>query len=297
MADLKLFHLKNGKAQAKKPVLLSLEKEIQRLCEANLKEFFGIDFLATEYVTGKKHAGRIDTLGIDENKSPVIIEYKLSSNENVINQGLYYLDWLMDHKADFELLCMEKFGEKVEVDWSNPRLLCIANDFTKYDDYAIGQINRNIDLIRYRIFENDFVIFELASSISQEKQVVGVGNGNKYKGIKDYQKQASSQLMQLLTEIEEYIFALGDDIQKKELKYYFAYSRIKNFVCLEIHPSSNKIVLFLKVPYSEIGVDSPKVRDVSEVGHYGTGDTEVSIETAEDVEMAKSLIQKSYEIS
>ena len=32
--------------------------------------------------------------GIDENCSPVIIEYKRALNENVINQGLFYLDWL-----------------------------------------------------------------------------------------------------------------------------------------------------------------------------------------------------------
>lgn len=297
MADLKLFQLKSGKATAKRPRLFSFEKEIQKLCENNLKEFFGIDFLATEYVTGKKHAGRIDTLGIDENSSPVIIEYKLASNENVINQGLYYLDWLMDHKADFELLCMNKFDKKIEVDWSNPRLLCIANDFTKYDDYAIGQINRNIDLIRYRIFEDDFVIFELASSIMQEKQTTNLVKANKYKGIKDHKKKASEKLIELLAAIEEFIFTLGDDIQKKELKYYFAYSRIKNFVCLEMHPSSNKIVIYLKVPYSDIKNKSSKVRDVSKIGHFGTGETEITIETIEDVEMAKTLIQRSYEIS
>ena len=43
----------------------------------------------------------MDTLGIDENNSPVVIEYKRSSNENVINQGLFYRDWLMDHQAEF----------------------------------------------------------------------------------------------------------------------------------------------------------------------------------------------------
>lgn len=60
--------------------------------ERHLETFLGVRFLATEYETGKTHRGRIDTLGIDENNSPVIIEYKRSSNENVINQGLFYLD-------------------------------------------------------------------------------------------------------------------------------------------------------------------------------------------------------------
>ena len=48
-------------------------------------------FLASEYSTGARHGGRIDSLGIDENSSPVIFEYKRAVNENVINQGLFYL--------------------------------------------------------------------------------------------------------------------------------------------------------------------------------------------------------------
>ena len=66
--------------------------------------------LASEYSTGPKHGGRIDTLGIDENGNPVIIEYKRATNENVINQGLFYLDWLLDHRAEFKLLVMERLG-------------------------------------------------------------------------------------------------------------------------------------------------------------------------------------------
>ena len=88
-----------------------------------METFLGIRFLASEYSTSKKHTGRIDTLSIDENNSPVIIEYKRSLNENVINQGLFYLDWLLDHKAEFELMLLRKFGETVsdDIDWTSPR--------------------------------------------------------------------------------------------------------------------------------------------------------------------------------
>lgn len=299
MADLKLFEFDKGIALGKKPVSFSLEKEIQTLCERNLKTFFGIEFLATEYVTGHKHNGRIDTLGLDENKSPVILEYKLSSNDNVINQGLYYLDWLMDHKAEFEMLCLEKFGEKVEVDWTNPRLVCVANDFTKYDDYAIAQIRRNINLIRYRIFDDNHIIFELSSSIFSEAKFENTNNGqlHVYKGIEDHEKKASENLKKLMQEVEDYILSLGDDVQKKELKHYYAFTRIKNFVCMEIRPQSEKIILYLKLPYSEVPVKSENITDVSGVGHYGTGDTKVIITSSHELEIAKELIFKSYEIS
>jgi predicted transport protein len=38
-------------------------------------------------------------------------------------------------------------------------------------------------------------------------------------------------------------------------------------------------------------------RDVRKVGHYGTGDLEVTIRSQADLERAESLIMKSYERS
>lgn len=55
----------------------------------------------------------MDSIGIDEDNSPVIFEYKLNINPNVINQGLFYLDWLLSHKADFTLLVQEKLGLEI----------------------------------------------------------------------------------------------------------------------------------------------------------------------------------------
>lgn len=298
MADIKLFKITNNLVKNIQLIDLKLEKEIQRICERNLQELFGIRFLASEYSTGNKHGGRIDTLGIDENDCPVIIEYKLDNKENVINQGLFYLDWLMDHKADFELLCIEKLGKKIEIDWSNPRLLCIAKDFTKYDDYAISQINRNIELIRHKLFNDGFIIFELTSASSQTKSIDNEkASVHQYKGIKDYHKQASSKLVKLFEEIEGFILSLGDDVQKKELKYYYAYSRIRNFASLEIHPKDEKLVLFLKIKFRDIENKHPIMRDVTNIGHYGTGDTEITVDSEKDVEIVKPLIEKSYNIS
>lgn len=61
------------------------ERELQNLVENNLEEIFGVKFIHSELSTGEKHGGRIDTLGLDENNSPVIIEYKWGEKDNVIN--------------------------------------------------------------------------------------------------------------------------------------------------------------------------------------------------------------------
>ena len=92
MSDIKLFRLQAGQATELQGEASDLEKPLQTLIENNLGPLLRIRFLATEYATGRTHAGRIDTLGLDENHCPVILEYKRSLGENVINQGLFYLD-------------------------------------------------------------------------------------------------------------------------------------------------------------------------------------------------------------
>ena len=86
MSDIKLFSIRNGDAHELAGEAVALEKSLQTLMERNLDALLGVRFLGSEYSTGRKHGGRIDTLGIDENGSPVIIEYKRATNENVINQ-------------------------------------------------------------------------------------------------------------------------------------------------------------------------------------------------------------------
>lgn len=84
--------------------LAEIEADVQSLIEAHMETLLGVRFLASEYGTGPVHAGRIDSLGLDENGSPVIAEYKRGVDADVINQGLFYLSWLTDHRAEFEHL-------------------------------------------------------------------------------------------------------------------------------------------------------------------------------------------------
>ena len=163
MSDIKLFRYNHAGAIELTGKSVAIEKKLQSLIESQMETFLGVRFLASEYSTGAKHRGRIDSLGLDENGCPVIVEYKRHSNENVMNQGLFYLDWLLDHKADFRLLVMDKLGkeEADKIEWGGTRLLCIAADFTRYDEHAVAQINRNIELIRYKLFGDDMLLFEI----------------------------------------------------------------------------------------------------------------------------------------
>jgi predicted transport protein len=304
MSELKLFKI-NGKTAAEiEGGAVVLEKSLQTLIEVNLETFLGVRFLASEYSTGPKHGGRIDTLGLDENGSPVIIEYKRATNENVINQGLYYLDWLLDHQAELKLLVMEKLGPQAaaEIDWTGPRLICIAGDFTKYDLHGVQQINRNIDLIRHRKFGDDLLALELVHTVTSEVSTTaagsGVSGGGGHKKVHDKSvHQAIADLPADLADVFEalraHVLALGDDIVEKTLKYYIAFRKIKNFVC--VVPQAKALVIYLKLDPKTVQIESDFMRDVSDIGHWATGDLEATISSMSNFEKAKPLIQRAYE--
>ena len=298
MTDIKIFKIQGGNVTEIEGTSIAVEKSLQTLIEKNLESFLGVRFLATEYITGKTHGGRIDTLGLDENGCPVIIEYKRALNENVINQGLFYLDWLMDHQAELKFLVLEKFGreEAEEIDWSAPRLLCIAGDFTKYDEHAVQQMNRNIELIRYRKYGGELLLLDLVNATSAQINTTNV----KMKGAKsvsDYLAQADSDQKDRFEALKDFLIALGDDVQMKTLKHYFAFKRIKNFACVEIHNQTKQILAYVKVDHDSIILENGFTRDMQNTSHFGTGDLEITISSDTDLDKAKDLLIKSYEVS
>lgn len=310
MSDIKLFRLSNGLASELQGDASDLEKPLQNLIEKNLEPLLGIQFLASEYSTGKTHGGRIDSLGLDENSCPVILEYKRSVGENVINQGLFYLDWLMDHQAEFELLVMRKLGGTASeaIDWSAPRLVCIASDFTKYDAHAVQQIKRNIELIRYRLFGDELLLLEQANvsnaatsnaaahktgMLAAKEIATTPKNRSPDRSYAEWLLDLSPMLRELLTSLEDYIHSLGDDVERKELKLYAAFKRLKNFTTVVLQ--KNRILVYVHLNPEQAGPLPANARDVRNSGHWGTGDIELSLADAKDFDAAKSLIQRAYE--
>ncbi|MVO18584.1 DUF5655 domain-containing protein [Parasedimentitalea huanghaiensis] len=306
MSDLKLFHLSGSDAAEIPGSGLALEKSLQTLIEQNLETFLGVRFLASEFSTGADHGGRMDTLGLDENGYPVIIEYKRSTNMNVINQGLFYLDWLVTHRGDFEMLVLKTFGADAaqSVEWSSPRLICIAGDFSKYDEHAIKQMNHNIDLIRYVKFGDDLVLLEQINAAVAPTNSALVLNGSKpvagrakYTTVSEHLEKADDDLTDLYEAVKEHLLSLGDDIQHKALRFYFAFKRIKNFACVEIKNQDKKVMIYLKVDPDSVDLADGFTRDVRKIGHFGTGDLEVTIRSMADFERAKPFIERSYEVA
>ncbi len=208
---------------------------------------------------------------------------------------------------------MDKLGkdEAARIEWSGTRLLCIAADFTRYDEHAVAQINRNIELIRYKLFGDDLLLFELvnaasAASLTATTEVNGTELPKALKApaastlaMKTHADQlasASPELLALFEQTRSFILAQGDDIIEKPVKLYVAFRRLKNFVCMSlISKQDPHVFLTLKLDPATVALEPGFARDVSKIGHWGTGDLELTLRATADFEKAKPLIERAYQ--
>ncbi|GLV14950.1 hypothetical protein Heshes_26350 [Alicyclobacillus hesperidum] len=220
---------------------------------------------------------------------------------------MYYLDWLLDHKAEFQLLVQKKYGQEAaeSIDWSSPRLICIAGDYTKFDQYAVQQIHRHIELLRYKRYGDDLLMLELVNvpntvknvdqpTVSNDDHVTATGQS---KTFEDNLNQADTELYDVYSALRDYILALGDDVQSKRLKYYEAYKRIRNIACVTVQPQNRTLAVTVRVDPETVILQKGFTRDVRNIGHWGTGDLEITLRSMDDLEKAKPLLNLAYERS
>ena len=94
-------------------------------------------------------------------------------------------------------------------------------------------------------------------------------------------------------QIHDFILDLDSAIDDNPKKLYIGYKTSQNFVCMVVQKS--KIVLYLKLDPKRIK-DIPSIaRDVSDIGHHGTGDLEITVKNANDLGIAKEYIKMAYQ--
>lgn len=283
---------------------LDLEKNLQSLFEQNLEEVLNIVFLAHEYSTS--FGGRIDTLGIDKNGSPCIIEYKKNQNDNVINQGLSYLKWLLDHKEKLEILCQDKKID-IEVDWESSRVICIAESYSKFDLDTADILPINIELLRYRVYDENILYLEPENYQKVKISTSGIIKKGKTQKAKDAQLQKvylvddhlagiNKETIDLFQDLRERILSLDQIIIEEAKSKYIAYKTSTNFVDVVVKQYGLKI--FLNVKSGQLNDPQKLARDLTKpkpIGHWGNGDYEVKFESANEADAVFALIKQSYD--
>lgn len=300
-----LFQVTKGQLATVEQRDFPTEKELQTLVEKNLGPVFNCRFVATEFSTGAQHAGRIDTLALSEDSNPVIIEYKKVESSELINQSLFYLSWMQDHRGDFEIAVQKALGPDVQVDWSDIRVICIAPNYKRYDLHAARVMGANLELWTYRLFTNDCLYFEEVLQKSYTGTTTSPGEhltaGQKaaitrQTGSYTYDQHIDGKpdmIVQIAHAVQEYMLELDPAMEEIPKKFYVAYRMSQNIVCMETQ--KNRVLLYLKLDPKEISEPSELIRDVTEIGHYGTGDLEVSVRSMDDFGAVKHLLTRAYE--
>jgi predicted transport protein len=305
-----LFHIDKSKLMTAKLINFAKEKEIQTLIENNLEVVFNCKFIESEFSTGSEHAGRIDTLALSEDYNPVIIEYKKMASSELVNQSLYYLSWIKDHKGDFQVAVNKKLGKDIEIDWDDIRVICIAPEYKKYDLHAVRMMGANIELWQYKYYSTNTLyleeIFKKSTALMspeidiKNKNPIMVQAGKKAAQtrltgsytFKEHLDSCDEKVKKILQDLRDFILSIDETIEESPKKLYIAYKVSQNFVCVETKKS--KILLFLKINPKEIKIPG-NGRDVSNIGHYGTGDLEITVNNSDEMEIAKEYIKNAFE--
>lgn len=275
------------------------EKALQNLIEGNIEEIFKCRFIATEYATGDEHGGRIDTLALSEDNNPVIIEYKIKEASDLIIQSFFYLHWLNDHKGEYTNAVYNKLGQnKVKIDWSHIRVLCIAPNFKKYD-VAVKAMGNNIELWQYKLYDNNILLLEEVFR-KEKKQISGkskkVSNTsselNMNYDFEYHSDMAKDPLKSLLNDLREYLLGIDASVNENPKKKYIAYTSTQNFACVVVMASCIKI--YLKIDPGSVESIPKNGRDMRGVGHWGTGDFRLKISNENELEQAKEFIKLSF---
>ena len=297
-----LFNISGGSLLPVEQTNFFREKELQKLIEDNLQVVFNCRLVASEYSTGAHHAGRIDTLALSEEDNPVIIEYKKTESSELINQSLFYLHWIQDHRGDFEIAVQKTLGSGIQVDWSDVRVICMAPNYRKYDLHAVQVMRANIELWRYRLFADRSLHLEEVFHNPKSAGRTPV-NEEPSADVETIQSEPADEytfeahlagkpeaIRDLMHSIREYISGLDSAIEEVPKKFYVAYKASQNIACVEARKKS--VRLWLKL--GEIADPPATYRNVSGIGHYGTGNAEFTISNEMQLEEIKPHIETAY---
>ncbi|MDR3049760.1 MAG: DUF5655 domain-containing protein [Elusimicrobiota bacterium] len=295
-----LYKIEKHQLKQIKSKPFNLEKDLQKLIEANLSLIMGLEFVETEVSIKNK---RIDTLAFDkETKSFVIVEYKRDKNSSVIDQGFTYLSLLLENKEAFIYVYYESKKQhlnKSDIDWSQTRMIFIAPSFTDYQKQAINFQDLPIELWEAQKYDDILSILPIRKndSAASIKPMIE----DKYKEISKEivtytQEQHLSNIpdgtKELYEKFKNAILNLDDNIRVESTKLYIVFKKENINLCsIVIH--KNDIKLFINLEKGVLDDSKKLTRDVSKIGHWAVGDYELSIESDKNLEYIMSLVKQT----
>ena len=114
-----LFSIANGSLTPIQQTNFDREKQLQALVESSLQPIFNCRLVASELVPDRNMVAVLIRLVCPRTTTPLIVEYKRVESSELINQSLYYLSWIHDHRGDFHIAVQQALGNDIAIDWSD----------------------------------------------------------------------------------------------------------------------------------------------------------------------------------
>ena len=280
-----------------------LEKEIQTLFESNLYSFTGLEFVKSEFTIKNN---RIDTLAFDtESQAFVIIEYKRERNYSVIDQGVSYLNLMLEYKADFIVEYNESQSQHLkrqDVDWSQTRIIFVSPSFTDFQKQSTNLKDLGIELWEIKRYQGGIVSvnpLQKAKSAPSIKQVQAIQSYDIQKIAKEIQQydedshlaDKSDDIKELYVQFRDAILNLAPDLETKATKLYIAFKKNKRNI-VDILIQNKCLKIWLNASKGQLDDSKFLAKDVSQTGHWGNGDYEISVLDTENLEYILSLVKQ-----
>ena len=288
-----LFQVKNKKVAQVSVDFSQFKNEaaLRDFFAENLEDLLGLKFLAKEYATKD---GRIDTIAIDEMGVPVVIEYKWDEKDNILPQGLFYIDWLKENKRLFEHLVADKLGKGNKVQWNNPRLLLIARGFDRYTMSAVRQVKNSVELIKYVPYSSEILFLETVYSPDTVKPATETSREKEEKtyGVDYHLNKVNANVKEMFYFLQEGIKNWANVEEKAEQKVGITYRTTKSFVRFEFGKSY--INVLVRAPRYGHKIDPQGM--VKNVASFGWGyKGMIKLKSEEDLPDVINIIRQSYE--
>lgn len=292
-------------------VSLPDEKSIQKLFENNLHKLIGVHCLETEFpipsVEGEDRF--IDTIGIDDQSKPVVIEYKNTKQSNPVSQVMSYMSRLLKSKRNFISALRdhpdlyEKHHDKIR--WTSPRAFCISPEF-KIDDLEHandlrGRHKEDIQLIRIRFFGSCHFQLEYlgkdheAISLSASQNLPAGKQKPKINDAK--RKDDTGVLEKLLLSLESYLSYLSSNkCRRHDTKHcinYYRESEKNSFLSVVKRVKSRTLLLYARINPETEDLEDGFTTDMRNKRHWGNGHLQIRY-NEKTMEKAKPLIHKAY---
>jgi predicted transport protein len=210
---------------------------------------------------------------------------------------------MLQNRADFvlELSNLQKrFITKDDIDWTQSRVVFVSPSFSDIQIQATDFKDFAVELLEVKRFDKDTLVINPIKKSRTAESIKPLAQQDKeLKKITDeivvydenyHYENSTDEMVELYEKFRAAILNLSDGIEIKPQKFYIAFKKDTNIVDIALLKKTLKIWINAKL--GDLEDAKNLARNVSDVGHRGNGDYEITVDSDTDLEYIMSLVKQ-----